>query len=184
MRAVAASTPAASSCFTTRRPAARRLAVAVRAAPATTAAAAAPAVFHYTELQLETKPGIHIVDITPQIRAEVERLGVQEGFVNVLSRHTTTAVTINECEPRLLDDIRQAPPNWPGGWEAWAAQEPENAHSHLLSMVLGNSETVPVTGGKLALGQWQSVMLVELDGARKRTVGVQVVGTQQAAGSS
>ena len=43
-----------------------------------------------------------------QIRAEVERLGVQEGTVNVLSRHTTTAVTINECEPRLLDDIRQA----------------------------------------------------------------------------
>jgi thiamine phosphate synthase YjbQ (UPF0047 family) len=45
----------------------------------------------------------------PQIRAEVERLGVAEGFVNVLSRHTTTAVTINECEPRLLDDIRQVP---------------------------------------------------------------------------
>lgn len=67
MRAVAASTPAAASCFTTRRPAARRLAVAARAAPAATAAAAAPAVFHYTELQLETKPGIHIVDITPQV---------------------------------------------------------------------------------------------------------------------
>ena len=43
----------------------------------------------------------------------------------------------------------------PGGWEAWAAQEPENAHSHLLSMLLGNSETIPVTGGKLALGTWQ-----------------------------
>lgn len=51
-------------------------------------------------------------------------------------------------------------------------------HSHLLSMVLGNSETVPVTQGKLALGTWQSVMLVELDGARKRTVGVQVTGVQ------
>jgi thiamine phosphate synthase YjbQ (UPF0047 family) len=36
---------------------------------------------------------------------------------------------------------------WPGGWEAWAAQEPENCHSHLLSMLLGNSETVPVVGG-------------------------------------
>lgn len=152
------------------------------------------------QLELETKPGIHIVDITPQIRAEVERLGVAEGFVNILSRHTTTAIAINECEARLLDDIRQflrklappnepylhndlqyreAPPDWPGGWEAWAAQEPENAHSHLLSMVLGNSETVPITGGRLALGTWQSVMLVELDGARTRTVGVQVVGTQE-----
>ena len=42
-----------------------------------------------------------------QIKAEVEQLGVQEGFVNVLSRHTTTAIAINECEARLLDDIRQ-----------------------------------------------------------------------------
>ncbi len=42
-----------------------------------------------------------------QVKAEVERLGVQEGFVNVLSRHTTTAIAINECEARLLDDIRQ-----------------------------------------------------------------------------
>lgn len=57
-----------------------------------------------------------------------------------------------------------------------AAQEPENAHSHLLSMVLGNSETVPVHGGRLALGTWQSLLLVELDGPRPRTVGVQVVG--------
>jgi hypothetical protein len=54
-----------------------------------------------------------------QIRAEVERLGVSDGFVNVLSRHTTTAVTINECEPRLLDDIRQVRRwrrQWPRRW--------------------------------------------------------------------
>ncbi len=105
-------------------------------------------------------------------------------------------------EPYLHNDLhlREAPEGWPGGWAAWAAQEPENAHSHLLSMVLGNSETIPVTGGKLALGQWQvgpalwlaalpaahvsdpaalplqSALLVELDGPRKRTVGVQIVG--------
>lgn len=212
MQLRAAFTPAAAPCalasprqFSSiaRRPGG----VAVRASASSTqvqavaAGAPPPSVFHYTQLELETKPGIHIIDITPQIRAEVERLCVCEGFVNVLSRHTTTAVTINECEARLLDDIRQflhklappqepylhndlhyreAPPNWPGGWEAWAAQEPRNAHSHLLSMMLGNSETIPVTGGQLALGTWQSVLLVELDGARKRTVGVQIVGTQAA----
>ena len=103
----------------------------------------------------------------------------------MLSRHTTTAVVINEAEPRLLDDIRlwlrrlappsdpylhndlhlrDAPDGWPGGWGAWAAQEPANAHSHLLSIALGNSECVPVAGGALALGTWQSVLLVELDG--------------------
>lgn len=154
--------------------------------------------FDYTQIEIETIPGIALFDITPQIRQRVQQLGVTEGFVNVLSRHTTTAVAINEYETRLLDDIRQflrklappsdpylhndlhlreAPADWPGGWEAWAAQEPENAHSHLLSMVLGNSETVPVSKGLLCIGTWQSVMLVELDGPRKRTVGIQVVGT-------
>ncbi|PNH08748.1 hypothetical protein TSOC_004690 [Tetrabaena socialis] len=102
--------------------------------------------------------------------------GLLEGCVHVLSRHTTTALSINESEARLMDDVRQflarlapasdpylhndlhlrpAPDGWPGGWAAWAAQEPRNAHSHLLSMLLGNTLTLPVTGGKLALGTWQ-----------------------------
>lgn len=77
MRAVACA-PAASDCFTTRRPTARRLAAAARAAPAATAATASPAVFHYTELQLETKPGIHIVDITPQVLMAAHSLGLED----------------------------------------------------------------------------------------------------------
>ena len=63
-----------------------------------------------------------------------------------------------------------------GGDEAWRAQEPQNAHSHLLSMLVGNSESVPLVDGQLMLGTWQSVILVELDGPRLRTVGVQIVG--------
>lgn len=136
-------------------------------------------VFEYTQLELDTKLGISLHDITPQINACIAKAGVKNGYVNVLSRHTTTGVTINEAEPRLMDDVRQflrklAPPDhpylhndlhlreepdgWPGGWEAWAAQEPENCHSHLLSMLLGNSETVPVVNGELTLGgeNWES----------------------------
>jgi hypothetical protein len=77
---------------------------------------------------------------------------------------------------RLRRVIRSGPPDWPGGDAAWRAQEPENAHSHLLSMLIGNSETIPVVDGELALGTWQSVMLVVLAGPRTRTLGVQVVG--------
>ncbi|GIL55645.1 hypothetical protein Vafri_11199 [Volvox africanus] len=157
-----------------------------------------PVTYMYHQLEiLQTPPGIALIDITPQIRELVAQTGLQEGCVHVLSRHTTTALTINENEARLLDDVRQflsrlapaadpylhndlhlrpAPDNWPGGWAAWAAQEPRNAHSHLLSMLLGNTLTVPLTKGKLALGTWQSVLLVELDGPRPRTVGVQLVG--------
>ncbi|PNH00816.1 hypothetical protein TSOC_013339, partial [Tetrabaena socialis] len=132
-----------------------------------------------SEMVLElplTPPGIAPVDITPAIRQLVEEAGLLEGCVHVLSRHTTTALSINESEARLMDDVRQflarlapasdpylhndlhlrpAPDGWPGGWAAWAAQEPRNAHSHLLSMLLGNTLTLPVTGGKLALGTWQ-----------------------------
>lgn len=72
--------------------------------------------------------------------------------------------------------LRESPSNWPGGREAWIEQEPINAHSHLLSMMLGNSESIPIVKGKLALGQWQSVLLVDLDGPRNRTVGIQVMG--------
>lgn len=60
--------------------------------------------------------------------------------------------------------------------EAWRAQEPINAHSHLLAMLLGSSETVPVADGKLQLGQWQSIMLVDLDGPRDRKLGVTALG--------
>ncbi|GFR52547.1 hypothetical protein Agub_g15122 [Astrephomene gubernaculifera] len=159
---------------------------------------ASPLLYQYYQLEVpQTPPGISLVDFTPQVRQLVEQVGLQEGCVHLLSRHTTTALTINENEARLMDDVRQflsrlapaadpylhndlhlrpAPSDWPGGWEAWAAQEPRNAHSHLLSMLLGNTLTVPVTRGKLALGTWQSLMLVELDGPRPRTIGVQLTG--------
>ncbi len=101
--------------------------------------------------------------------------------MTVLSRHTTCGITINEMEGRLVDDIRQyflklvpptypylhndlhlrkGPVGWPGGDDAWRAQEPINAHSHLISMILGMSESIPVHEGKLMIGQWQSVILV------------------------
>lgn len=55
-------------------------------------------------------------------------------------------------------------------------QEPVNAHSHLLSMLLGNTLAVPIANGELQLGTWQSIILVELDGPRTRSVGLQVMG--------
>lgn len=151
----------------------------------------------YHQLEVPTLKGVCLFDLTLQIKALVLKAGISNGCVNVLSRHTTTAVTINEMEGRLVDDVRQylvklAPPDypylhndihlrsgpdgWPGGDEAWRAQEPQNAHSHLLSMLLGNSESVPVVDGQLMIGTWQSILLVELDGPRQRTVGVQIMG--------
>ena len=63
-----------------------------------------------------------------------------------------------------------------GTLEEFMAQEPVNAHAHLLASLLGCTESVPVVGGELCLGQWQSIMMVELDGPRQRSVVCQVTG--------
>lgn len=155
--------------------------------------------FNYRQIEVTTFEGVGLFDITPHINQLLDEVGATDGFVNVMSRHTTTAIVINEMEPRLLDDVRQflpklvppehpylhndlhlreAPEGWPGGSDAWRAQEPINAHSHLQAMLLGQTETIPVHDGRLALGTWQSVILVELDGTkgRTRTVALQYVG--------
>ena len=83
-------------------------------------------------------------------------------------------------------DYRAGPPDWPGGDEAWRAfrqGEPVNAHSHLIQFVVGTTEAVPVTGGKLAIGTYQNIIAVDADGPvgtlgspKTRSVCVQVQG--------
>jgi len=137
-------------------------------------------------LTVSTDPGIALHDITPRIRTLVTDSGVVRGFLTVTSRHTTTAITINENEERLLEDVRRfftrlAPPGEAYlhndiGLRDCPPDEPENAHSHLLAMLVGSSEVIPIIAGEPALGRWQSVMLVELDGPRERTVSLQLFG--------
>ena len=141
------------------------------------------------------RQAISVEDLTPKIVSLLEESGMQQGVVNVISRHTTTAITINEREKRLAEDMAKyflsiAPPDersdapsaTPGvryfhndidrrpdgdeeaqrcrenGWniddaailQSWRDQEPINAHSHLLSMLLGSSESIPVVNGKVS----------------------------------
>ncbi|MEH1959254.1 MAG: secondary thiamine-phosphate synthase enzyme YjbQ [Nostoc sp.] len=137
-------------------------------------------------IEIETEPKINIHDITPQIQYFLASTSIKKGQVLVFYRHTTTALAINENEVRLLEDIkvflqkltpesgyylhndlhlRDVPEN-----------EPINAHSHLMAMMLTTSEIIPLVDGKLALGTWQSVLFFELDGPRKRTVFIQISG--------
>ncbi|KAG8461495.1 hypothetical protein KFE25_001099 [Diacronema lutheri] len=159
----------------------------------------------YEELPVVTGRTISLRDITADVAAFVERSGCKEGVVTVLSKHSTVGITINEMEPRFVDDVRQfllklappqypylhndldyraGPPEWPGGDEAWRsfrAGEPVNAHSHLIAMVMGTSESIPVHNGKLSIGKFQQVIVIDADGVldgagKKRTVALQVMG--------
>jgi len=141
---------------------------------------------HYHRLKLQTQLDIAITDITPHIREQLADSDIRNGFVTVTSRHTTTAVTINEHEERLVEDVKRffqrlVPPDDKYlhndiHLRDCPPDEPENAHSHIVAMLLGSSEVIPVVDGELSLGTWQSVLLVELDGPRSRTVTIQVVG--------
>ena len=137
-------------------------------------------------LNLETEAGIGIYNLTPQITELLESSTITNGQVLVFSRHTTTAIAINEYETRLLDDIKVylkklAPPEDKYlhndlHLRVVPPEEPENAHSHLMAMTLSTSEVIPVIDKKLGLGTWQSVLFFELDGPRSRTVSVQISG--------
>lgn len=138
-------------------------------------------------LELETELGIEVYNVTPHIQAFLNATGVQNGQILVFSRHTTTAIAVNEYEPRLLEDIkvylRKLAPeadkylhNDLHLRENIPENEPMNAHSHLMAMTLSTSEIVPVVQGKLALGTYQSILFFELDGPRQRTLFVQVSG--------
>lgn len=140
----------------------------------------------YHCLKLPTHDSIEIINLTPQVNALIQARSLHQGHVIISSRHTTTAVTINEYEERLLDDIKTYLRKLAPAGDRYLHNdlhlrdvpddEPENAHSHLMAMTLGNSEIIPVVDGQLALGTYQSILLVELDGPRDRTVGVQLAG--------
>ena len=141
-----------------------------------------------TLIELETGEGISLHDIMPDIKQSVTESGINNGFVTVTSQHTTTAITINEYEERLLEDVKQfltrlIPPDDSYLHNDIALRdcpedEPENAHSHLAAMLLGSSEVIALAEGELALGQYQSVMLYELDGPRTRKVSIQIYGEE------
>ncbi|MGB0712455.1 MAG: secondary thiamine-phosphate synthase enzyme YjbQ [Gammaproteobacteria bacterium] len=141
---------------------------------------------HHETLSIETHPGIDIHCLDAQVAAVIERSGLTRGLVTLTPLHTTCAITVNEFESRLVDDIRLylrrlVPESAP--WlhndihlRDCPRDEPENAHAHLMAMLMGASQTLALRDGHLVLGQWQSVLFLELDGPRARQVDVQISG--------
>lgn len=164
-------------------------------------------VTQYEQLSVKTGRTVSMVDITKEVAAVVAKSGCVEGTVTVLSKHSTVGVMINEFEERFVSDARQwlqriappsypwlhndidfraGPPGYPGGDDAWRAmrmQEPPNAHSHIIQFVVGTSETVPIHEGKMTIGTFQNIIIVDADGPaanlgspKSRTICVQVQG--------
>lgn len=123
-----------------------------------------------TAFTVDTERRTHALDVTDRVEDAIPA-GV-DGAVTVFVRHTTAAVTINEAEDHLLGDLEVYLEGAvdDSGWDHDRLDG--NADSHLRAALVGPSATVPVDAGSLDLGAWQSVLLVECDGPRTRTVDV------------
>jgi secondary thiamine-phosphate synthase enzyme len=127
------------------------------------------------EFRLRTQKTQEMVDITGQVEAALKQSRVSEGLCLVFVPHATAAVVVNEnADPNVCQDILDALGRLipEGSWRHDRVDN--NAAAHIKATMLGPSETIAVQGGRLRLGTWQSVMLVEFDGPRERTVIVEV----------
>lgn len=127
-------------------------------------------------MRVNTSKRIELLDITDMVASEVRSSGIQDGVCVIRTSHTTTSVVINENESGLVSDILSMVEKLIPSCAGYRHDRIDNnADAHLRSVLLGNSEIVPVREGKLFLGTWQSIFLVELDGPRKRTVDVIII---------
>jgi secondary thiamine-phosphate synthase enzyme len=150
-------------------------------------ATGAPKIF-VANLTFNTTRGPQFIDLTELIQENLDGCGLREGYVLVYSRHTTAGIVINENEPLLIKDMyryleRLASPaddydhnDFEVRTVNMCDDECANGHAHLQHLTVGCSEHVPVMEGKLSLGQWQRIFLLEMDRPRTRTVTLQFFG--------
>ncbi|MGK2848819.1 MAG: secondary thiamine-phosphate synthase enzyme YjbQ [Minisyncoccota bacterium] len=142
---------------------------------------------HKERIDLESKSQIQFIDLTDQVQEIIDRSGVREGQVLVYVPHTTMSVIVNHNEPMLLQDFMRilykiAPVDDQYSHDLFELRRKtssdgrSNGHSHCKSILLGNSETIPIEKGKLLITERQSIFAVEFDGARKRDIRIQVIG--------
>jgi secondary thiamine-phosphate synthase enzyme len=126
------------------------------------------------KLNIKTKTGIQLIDITKEVRAAVKKSGIKNGLVHVFSMHTTGAITINEgadpaVETDILNFINELVP-----FNNTYKHMEGNSDAHIKVSLIGPSEIIPLENGELVLGTWQAIYFCEFDGPRSRQVNVQI----------
>lgn len=128
---------------------------------------------------METPGNGHVVDITEGVARIAAAAGADRGLVTAFAVGSTVAVTTMEYEPGGVNDLqvlleRLIPTR--GDYEHNRLNHDSNSHAHLRAALIGPSETIPLVGGRLALGTWQQIVLIDFDDRpRQRIVSVQVV---------
>lgn len=126
--------------------------------------------------RISTSRSLCFTDITSKVRHIIRKSGCRNGITVVFTPHTTAGITINEnADPHVLNDLTwkfrdMVPPD-----EVEYLHAEGNSHSHVLSSLIGASETFIINDGNLLLGTWQGIYFCEFDGPRTRTVQVKII---------
>jgi secondary thiamine-phosphate synthase enzyme len=142
----------------------------------------APTVFGQV-LEYTTRQRVEFVNLTEPIEQLVGESGIRDGIAVVQSLHSTAAIFVNEWQNALLDDFRTLLEQSVPAGAPWRHNDPRysdcdrgNAASHLRALLLGAGTVLAVRDSRMVRGVWQSIILAELDGPRKRSVSVQIFG--------
>ena len=134
-------------------------------------------------LIVPTDQRVEVVDLTDTVMEYVRRFNIREGLVSLWSMHTTCTLFINEFQIALLSDIKRFLEHMVARDGEYLHNDPQhsdcdrmNADSHLRAMLLGHSLTLQISGGEVVLGQWQRILMAELDGPRARSLRIQIFG--------
>ena len=142
---------------------------------------------HHDVIRLQTTECLEFIDLTSHIEGIVARSGIRQGMVNVQTKHTTTALIVNENEPLLIEDLKRlldthVPRDGEYEHNDFSRRvdippdEPANGHSHCKALFLPAAIMLNVADGRLQLGRWQSLFFIELDESRERNISVLVMG--------
>ena len=126
-------------------------------------------------LKISSSSNFQIMDITRDIVAVLNEINkenkMDKGIVNIFTKHSTSAIRVNENENGLLLDFEKALKDIVKEKDNYKHDFIDNnAASHIRAFILGSSETIPIVDGRLDLGTWQSIFFVELDGPRSNRI--------------
>ena len=133
---------------------------------------------------VESKKSTELIRVTDEVRRAVQMSGLKNGIVNVFTLHTTTAITINEDDVKLEEDIARFMVKLVPEDDSYAhhrffrkdGRMAVNAYSHIRASLLGANVSLPLQDGNLVLGSRQNIYLVDLDGPQTRGLTVQIAG--------
>ena len=141
-----------------------------------------------TTIELQTKSEFDFIDLTDKVKNFVKESQIKNGLINIQTLHTTAGLILNENEPLLIEDIklhleRIAPRDLKYNHDDFGRRKVNlcedeciNGHSHCKAIHLPVNFTLNLINGEIQFGQWQRILFVELDKARKRKVQIHIIG--------